>query len=455
MVSETTYALIVVAASVAALLGLILRARLPAFLALLLVSAGFGLLVGMDPMAVIESIRNGMGGTLGFVAVVVGLGAMLGALLDLSGGVRALASGVLGAFGEKRAPTALGFVGFLVAIPVFLDVALIILAPVLYGLRAKTGRPIILFALPLLAGLAVSHAFIPPTPGPIAVADILGADLGWVIALGAVAGLPAMLIAGPLFASWLVKRPEFSGPHAEEIAPDTGERATQDIGFGSALAVVLLPLFLIVIGTVVSVLAKSGTLGWPDWIVQVITFLGHPFIALIIACVIAWCVFGRMRGVPSKALNSALVRALEPAGVVVLITGAGGAFKQVLIDSEAGAAMASALTATGMSPLVFAFVVAAIVRVAQGSATVAMLTAAGLVAPVVALAGFSGIDLALTVMAIASGATVLSHVNESGFWLVSRYLNLTEAQTLKSWTVTSTLVGLVGFAMTLLIAALT
>ncbi|WP_340693593.1 hypothetical protein [Hyphomonas sp.] len=208
---ESAYALIIVAASIAALLGLILRARIPAFLALLLVSAGFGIVYGMDPAAIIRSIQTGMGGTLGFVAVVVGLGAMLGALLEVSGGVRALSSGMLNAFGEKRAPLALGFVGFVVAIPVFLDVALIILAPVLYGLTRRTGRPIVVFAIPLLAGLAVSHAFIPPTPGPIAVADILGADLGLVIAFGALAGLPAMLVAGPLFARWLERQPAFQG----------------------------------------------------------------------------------------------------------------------------------------------------------------------------------------------------------------------------------------------------
>ncbi|MFN7179506.1 GntP family permease [Hyphomonas sp.] len=444
---ETGYALITVAASIAALLGLILRVRMPAFLALLLVSAGFGIVYGMSPGVIIRSIQSGMGGTLGFVAVVVGLGAMLGALLEASGGVRALSGGMLKAFGERRAPLAMGFVGFVVAIPVFLDVALIILAPVLYGLSRRTGRPLVAFAIPLLAGLAVSHAFIPPTPGPIAVADILGADLGLVIAFGALTGLPAMLIAGPLFARWLERRAEF-----QVAAPEEEDAAEEGVGFPAALGVVLLPLALILIGTLVDALGKAGLIVLPERVAGFIVFAGHPFIALMLACLLAWFVFGRLRGVAPNALTEAMVKALEPAGVVVLITGAGGAFKQILVDSEAGAALAATLTATGMSPLLFGFAVAAIIRVAQGSATVAMLTAAGIAAPVAEIAGLSAGGAALMVMAIASGATVLSHVNDSGFWLVSRYLRLTEAQTLRSWTVTSTLVGLVGLAMTLLLS---
>jgi|TARA_R110002020_G_scaffold226974_2_gene437557 Gnt-I system low-affinity gluconate transporter len=448
-VGETTYALLVVTASIAALLGLILRARMPAFLALLLVSAGFGIVYGMQPAAIIQSIQSGMGGTLGFVAVVVGLGAMLGGLLEVSGGVRALSSGMLKVFGDKRAPLALGFVGFIVAMPVFLDVALIILAPMIYGLTRRTGRPIVAFAIPLLAGLAVSHAFIPPTPGPIAVADILGADLGLVIAFGTITGLPAMLVAGPLFARWLERQPAFQvgvpEGHEEESVGDS-------VGFLTALGIVLVPLLLILAGTLVDALGKAGVMELPVLLMHFVMFAGHPFIALMIACLLAWFIFGKLRGVPSKALTGAMVKALEPAGVVVLITGAGGAFKQILVDSEAGAVLAETLTATGMSPLLFGFAVAAIIRVAQGSATVAMLTAAGIAAPVAELAGLSAGGTALMVMAVASGATVLSHVNDSGFWLVSRYLGLSESQTLRSWTVTSTLVGLVGLASTLILS---
>ncbi|MFN7054018.1 gluconate:H+ symporter [Hyphomonas sp.] len=447
---ETASAFVMVAASIAALLGLILRARIPAFLALLLVTVGFGLAYGMEPGAIIRSIQSGMGGTLGFVAVVVGLGAMLGALLESSGGIRALTQGILGTFGEKRTSLSLGFLGFVVAIPVFLDVALIIVAPVLYGLKARTGRPIIAFAIPLLAGLAVSHAFIPPTPGPIAVSDILGADLGWVILLGAVVGLPAMLVAGPVFARWLEGRAGFQDTAPVPLEAD--EAGGRPVSLALALSVVLIPLVLILAGTLVDALTKAGAVQIPEGLAAAIIFIGHPFSALIIACLFAWIVFGPGRGVPADALNRAMLRGLEPAGVVVLITGAGGAFKQILVDSQAGMVLASALTSTGVSPLFFGFSVAAIVRIAQGSATVAMLTAAGLAAPVAQLAGLDGAGLALMVLAIASCATVLSHVNDSGFWLVSRYLGLSEAQTLRSWTIASTLVGVTGFAGTLVLS---
>jgi Gnt-I system low-affinity gluconate transporter len=220
----------------------------------------------------------------------------------------------------------------------------------------------------------------------------------------------------------------------------------------TALGIVLVPLALILAGTFVDALGKAGVVELPNLVTSFILFAGHPFIALMIACLLAWFVFGRLPGLPEKALPAAMVKALEPAGVVVLITGAGGAFKQILVDSEAGAALAATLTATGMSPLLFGFAVAAIIRVAQGSATVAMLTAAGIAAPVAQLADLTPSGTALMVMAIASGATVLSHVNDSGFWLVSRYLGLSEAQTLRSWSVTSTLVGLVGLLATLVLS---
>ena len=440
--------------AIAALLFLVLKVRLPAFVALLLVSVGFGLGAGMAPGDIIESIRTGMGGTLGFVAVVVGLGAMMGAILEVSGGVQAVSRGILGAFGETRAQWALGLVGFLVAIPVFFDVALIIMIPVLFGLREQTGRPLVWFALPLLAGLAITHAFIPPTPGPIAVAEILGADLGWVILFGALAGLPAMIVAGPLLANTLLKmdreglRSKFRGGMAEL---DDGEAVENPITFGAALSVILLPLLLILAGTVTSAVSGDGT-ALPAGAVSVITFLGHPFVALLLTVLYAWYLFGIRKGMKADDLHNAMLKALEPAGLVVLVTGAGGVFKQILVDSGGGRQLAEVLTAGAMPTVLFAFLVAGIVRVAQGSATVAMITAAGLVAPVADLAGIEGAGLGLLVIAIASGASMMSHVNDSGFWLVSRYLGLTEAQTLKTWTVSTTLVGLVGFLVVCLLA---
>lgn len=446
--------------AIAALLFLVLKVRLPAFIALLLVSILFGLGAGMAPGDIITSIQNGMGGTLGFVAIVVGLGAMMGALLEISGGVQAISRGILSKFGEGRSQWALGLIGFLVAVPVFFDVALIIMIPILFGLREQTSRPLIYFALPLLAGLVVTHSFIPPTPGPIAVAEILQADLGWVILFGAIAGLPSMIIAGPLLAKFLIKidreglRSRFQGGMAEL---DDDVHVEHPIGFSSALTVILLPLLLILSGTLMTALTGGGAgaqggLDAPPWLVSAVTFIGHPFVALLITVLYAWYLFGIRKGIKSESLHHAMLKALEPAGLVVLVTGAGGVFKQILVDSGGGRMLAEVLTAGSMPTILFAFIVAGIVRVAQGSATVAMITAAGLVAPVAELGGLEGPQLGLVVIAIAAGASMISHVNDSGFWLVSRYLGLSEAQTLRTWTVSTTLVGFVGFGVVCLLS---
>ncbi|WP_370337626.1 GntP family permease [Parvularcula marina] len=438
------------AGAILALLFLVLKVRLPAFLSLILISIVFGLTVGMDPSAVIEAVRNGMGGTLGFVAVVVGLGAMMGALLEASGGVEAISNSLLKKFGPDRAPTALTLIGFLVSIPVFFDVALIILLPLLLGLSERTGKSILAFAIPLTAGMVVTHSFVPPTPGPIAVAEILSADLGWIILFGIIAGLPAAFIAGPMLASQLVKLRSLQNITPPDLTPaDEIARPSNPAGFSEAMFIIIAPVTLILIATVTKAVS-------PDWIppqaMSIIGFVGHPFTALLIACLLAWWLLGLRHGLPAENLREACARALEPAGLVVLVTGAGGAFKQILVDSGTGTLLAETLLANDMPLLLFGFLSAFIVRVSQGSATVAMITGAGLCAPVAELAGVTGPTLGLLVIAIASGASMTSHVNDSGFWLVSRYLGLSEAQTLKSWTVMTTIIGLVGFGMACLLS---
>jgi len=440
-----TLPLIATSISIVALLFLVLRVKLPAFIALLLVSLGFGLSVGMTPDDVINAVKDGMGGTLGFVAVVVGLGAMMGALLEQSGGVQAISSTILKRFGTEKSQLALGLIGFLVAIPVFFDIAFIILMPVLLGLQKKTQKPLIYFAMPLLAGLAVTHSFIPPTPGPIAVADILNADLGWVILFGALAGLPAAFVGGPLLTKHLMSQDLFNTHALHETEHEIVE-PENPISFSAAMLAILLPLALILAATLTKMqLGDTETLSPTQ---QIILFLGHPFISLLLGCLVSWYALGIRRGVPADELMQAMTKALEPAGIVVLVTGAGGVFKQILVTSGAGADLAAVLQSNSMPIIGFAFLVAAIVRVAQGSATVAMITAAGLTAPVAETIGLSGPALALLVIAIAAGATVISHVNDSGFWLVSRYLNLDENQTLRSWTISTTLIGFTAFAIT-------
>ncbi len=437
--------LIATVIGIAVLLLLILRWKMPAFVALLIAALGTGLLTGLPTVDVIAAVQNGAGGVLGFIALVVGLGALLSAFLEAGGGAQALARAIIGQRSEGQARYALGGVGVLIAIPVFFDVGLILLFPLIKAMARKAKRPALLFGLPLLAGLAAGHAFIPPTPGPVAVAEILGADIGLVILCGLAAGIPAMLVGGPLYAGWAQKRGWLG-------APESGATKVVEVpGFDAdlakrALLTVLAPIALIV----AAVLDRSeGTFG------AMLDFLGHPIVALIVACgLAAW--FLKPQDAPGEAaLKSALGRAFEPTAAIILVTGAGGAFKQVLVDSGAGALMAEQALAAGIAPLAAGFAVAALTRVAQGSATVAMLTAAGLVAPIAEAAGMQGVDLALLTIAIASGASILSHVNDSGFWLVSRYFEMDMAQTLQTWTMTSTLVGVTGFLVALAFTLLT
>ncbi len=431
-------------AGIAALLILILARRVPAFPALLAAALFTGLAAGLAPDKTIAAVQTGMGGVLGFIAVIVGLGALLGVFLEASGGAKAMAMKLIGGRSDKAAVWSMGFVGIIIAIPVFFDVGLILLIPLVRAVARKARKSALLFGLPLLAGLATAHAFIPPTPGPIAVAEILGADLGWVIIFGLVAGLPAMIVAGPLYAGYASRAgylqqapPDLDGIEVAEFDPPSG-LATK------ALATILVPLALIVAGALIKMTGAATTsLG------QALTFIGHPFVALLIACALAYFALRPKDDVSQERLREGLARAFEPTAAIILVTGAGGAFKQVLIDTGAGAAMADATVAVGLTPLVAGFVLAALVRVAQGSATVAMLTAAGLVAPLAMVLNVGGMDLALMTIAIASGASVLSHVNDSGFWLISKYFDLSVPETLRTWTVSSTLVGMVGFAVSL------
>ncbi|WP_297988214.1 gluconate:H+ symporter [Anoxybacillus sp.] len=432
--------IVIVIAGISLLLFLIIRSKLHAFVALLLVSLLVGIAAGMPLKSVIESIQNGMGGTLGFVAVVVGLGAMFGQMLEASGGAERLAQTLMKKFGESKAQWALGITGFLVAIPVFFDVGFIILVPIVYGLAKKTGRSLLYYGIPLLAGLAVTHSFIPPTPGPIAVANLIGADLGWVILFGFIAGIPAMIVAGPLFGKYISKKIHASIPTYMEWKEHDHE---QDLpSFGLIATIILIPLLLILMNTVSGVVLPEKNM-----LRSLFTFLGHPFVALTIATLLAFYFLGRKRGLSKQQVQDIATKALEPAGIIILVTGAGGVFKQILVDSGVGKVLADMMSTSSLPPIVLAFIIAALVRVSQGSATVAMVTSAGLMAPFIETLQLTGPILGLITIAIAAGATILSHVNDSGFWLVNRYFGLEVKDTLKSWTVMETMIALVGFSV--------
>lgn len=423
------------------LLWMILVLRLPAFIALLMAAIITGLLAGMEPASLMEAVKTGMGGTLGFVATVVGLGTIFGGVLQHTGSAAVLANRLLNVMGEQRAPAALMITGFIVSIPVFFDVGIVILFPVIAALSARTGRHMVHFALPLLAGLAVSHAFIPPTPGPLAVADMLGIPLGWMVVAGIITGLPAAYVAG----IWYVR---YVGPTMPAPAYSINEQAETSTepqpGFWLVLSIIVLPVLLIVSSTLLST-ASAEIKGLPLY--GLLVMITHPFSALLLANVLAWYLLGRKSGLSTAALSDISVKSLQPAGVIILVTGAGGVFKQILIDTGAGKMMADGMQSAGLSIILFSFLSAAIVRVLQGSATVAMITAAGLIAPLLPSYSLNDGQLAALGVSIASGATVLSHLNDSGFWMVKEYFGLTEREGMRVWTVASTLLGVTGAIM--------
>ena len=448
---HTIYLLIITVLSILLLLVLVMRLKVHAFISLLLASAFVGLAAGMPFMELISSLQKGMGDILGFIAIVVGLGAILGKILEVSGGAETLAHYIVKAFGDKRSTWALMLSGFIISIPVFLEIGFIILVPIVYALAKKSGLSLLHYSIPLLAGLAVTHAFIPPTPGPVAVAEILDAPLGWMIFLGVIVGMPAAIVGGPLFGKYIgkkihVKMPDYMDFEETNVVPNRKE-------FYTILSIIILPLFLILIATTFDVLVGRGVFLQENFWVSLFQFLGHPFSALTIATLVAMWFLGVKKGFKARQLLEFSDRALAPAGLIILITGAGGMFKQILVESGAGEALAQVFITYNVAPIIMAYIVACIIRVIQGSATVAMITSAGMMAPVMIQMDISDPMKALIGLAIAAGATILSHVNDSGFWLVKKYLGLTEKETLQSWTVMETIISVTGFAL-ILIASL-
>jgi gluconate transporter len=458
----STAALIALAVfGVALLLTLVIVARLHAFVALLVTSLVVAVVGGVPLEEVAGQIQQQMGGTLGYISVVIGLGAMFGELLRRSGGAASIAERLLATFGDARAPWALALTGLIVAIPVFFDVALILLIPLVYSLARRSRKSLLYYALPLLAGIAVAHAFIPPTPGPVAVAGLLGADLGWVILFGLLAGIPAALVGGVWFGRRVADRVHLDVPHlararleggfeeesGEEPQGESGRATAKRASFSLAVGLIALPLVLILLGTASASLLPEGHAARP-----LLAFVGHPFTALVVATLLSFRLLGTRLGFSRSEVREMAGKSLEPVGMIILVTGAGGVFGKVLVSTGVGSAVAEWMAGSRLPLVVLAFLIATVVRFAQGSATVSMVTAAALVAPIAEAGAVSKPGLAAVVIAIACGATVLSHVNDSGFWLVSRYLGMTEKQTLGIWTVLETIVGLTGLAVVLVLS---
>lgn len=449
MTGDPLYLLLITLVAILLLLFLIMRLKIHAFISLLIVSTFVGLGSGMTFQEVIESIQNGMGGILGFIAIIVGLGSIIGKLLEVSGGAEALARNIVQLFGTQRTSWGLTLTGFIISIPVFLDVGFIMLVPIVYALARKSKKSTLFYAIPLLAGLAVTHAFIPPTPGPTAVAEIMDVSLGWVIIFGFAAGIPAAIVAGPIFGKYIGNKINVAPPDFSETSEFQSQDQKADMWV--ILVVILLPLFLIVNATMFDILQSEQIVSGESFWVSLIQFIGHPFMALIIATLVAAYFLGFKKGFSGKEVLRFSDKALAPAGLIILVTGAGGVFKEILVDSGVGEALAQTILAYNVAPIILAYILAVVIRITQGSATVAMITAAGMVAPIVSGFGLSSPEKALIVIAIAAGASILSHVNDSGFWLVNKYLGLTEKETLQSWTVMETIVSVTGFAMAMIL----
>lgn len=445
---SNTQIVTVAVAAILALLVLIVKFRFQPFLALILVSLAAGLGIGMAPQDLIDFVVKSMGGTLGFVALIIGLGSMFGEILRVSGGSERLALTLIDRCSDRMVPWALGMTGFLVSIAVFIDVAIIILVPLIYGISRRTGRSLLYYGIPLCAGLSVTHTFLPPTPGPIATASILGADLGWVIIWGTIAGLPAMAVAGPLFGKFISSRifvpvPEYMVHGDSKFDEDPAKLP----GFTGVVMVLLLPLLLILGNTSAELLLPEG-----NAFRSLMMFIGNPILALLVTVLVSYWCFGVRRGYSRDELQKIATKALEPAGIIILITGAGGVFGKVLVESGIGKILAESMQSLSIPLVLFAFTTSAVMRISQGSGTVAMITGASLTAPVATLMGVNEQMMALLVIAIACGGAAFSHVNDSGFWMANRYFGMSVSDTLKSWTVMKTIVGLTGLAVCLAIS---
>jgi Gnt-I system low-affinity gluconate transporter len=447
----TPFLIFTVLSAVALLLFMVLKLKISAFISLLITAIYVGIISGMPLKQITQSIQDGMAGTLGFVATVVGLGAIFGQILESSGGAESLAHYLVKKFGKDRASWAMVLTGFIIAIPVFFDVGFIILVPIIYALSRDTKKSLLYYGIPLLAGLAATHSFIPPTPGPVAVADIVNVQLGWVILFGLIIGFPTAIIAGPVWGKFISKKIHLTPP--EEFMIQTQKEYDENNlpSFRLIALIIAVPLFLILVNTFTG-LAVSKNVVTPSIFTDILEFLGHPFSALIIATLIAIYSLCIKRGMGKEKVLELSTKALGPAGIIILITGAGGVLKQVLVDSGIGKIMAESMASSALPPIFLAWILAAIVRVTQGSATVAMITAAGIIAPVLSEFGLNDPERALVVLSIASGATLLSHVNDSGFWLVGKYFGMNEKQTLQSWTVMESIIAVCGLAFTMLVS---
>lgn len=437
-------------ASIALLLLLIIKFKVHAFVALVLVSLLTALATGMPVDKILPTLLGGFGNTLAAVALLVGLGAMIGRLLEITGGAKVLADTLINKFGEKKAPFALGVASFLFGFPIFFDAGLVVMLPIIFSVAKQFGGSLFRYAFPAAGAFAVTHAFLPPHPGPVASGDILGANIGLLTIVGFILAVPTWYFATYLYGLYLGKKFHLPLPKTFLNSAPINETAVQNPpSFKKVLFILLLPLCLIMLDTVLNTLAVAKVIDGSALWVQSLRLIGKTPIALLISLLVTILLLKEQRSF--EQIEKICDNALGPICAIVLVTGAGGMFGGVLRSSGIGDVLAKSFSDTGMPVIVAAFLISVALRVAQGSATVALTTTSALIAPMVAATtGLSQFDLCFIVIAIASGATAFSHVNDSGFWLVSRFLEMDTKTTLKTWTVMETIIGLVGFTLALI-----
>ena len=430
--------------AVITLIVLIARFKLHPFIALVSVSLAMGVASGMTPTVAVKSFQDGVGNVLGFIAIVVALGTMLGKMMAESGAATRIAITLIDLFGERRVHWAIMFVAFIVGIPVFFQVGFVLLIPLVFTIARRTGMSLIKIGIPLVAGLSVVHGMLPPHPAAMLAVTAYHADVGRTILYGLIVGIPTASLAGPVFASWIAPRIVLS-PDNPMAAQLEGSANQEMPGFGISVFTVVIPIILMLLAS-----AADVTLDPASTVVTVLHFIGNPIVALLLALLFSFWSLGRARHFTRNELLRFCNDCLGPTATILLVIGAGGGFNQVLVQSGVGRAIAGMVAGSHVSLLVLAWIVAALIRVATGSATVAIITAAGIVAPIAA--SMPGTNAELLVLSTGAGALVLSHVNDSGFWLIKEFFNMTVAQTLKTWTVAETIIGVAGLGFTLLLS---
>lgn len=434
-------ALLAVALSVGLLTLLIAWAKLQPLIAFVAAALAAALLLGMPVESIPKSIDKGIGDLLGSLIVIVCLGAVFGKLIADSGAAQRIASYLIGVFGSARMPVALTLTGFVAGIPLYYNVGFVLLVPLVFSLVYQSGRPAVALAIPLLCGLSIAHGFLPPHPSPTALVAQFHADMGRTLMYGLLVAVPTLIIAGPLFAMTLKRIEATPAPMFRTGLRDEAELP----GVFNSFATALLPVWLLAAATAAAALPIADPA-----LKSLVGFLANPMIVMLVALLVAVITLGVARGQKLVALMSGAQDALRDIAPILLVIAGAGALKQVLVDSGVSAQLGTQLGALPVPPLVLGWLVATLIRICLGSATVAGLTAAGIVAPVVQA---SGTDPALMVLAIGAGSLMCSHVNDSGFWMFKEYFGLSLKDTFRSWTLMETLVGVFGLIFVLILSA--